>query len=73
MVWIGVVLSAVVVAAAVWFASRDSGNAPAPELAWIYDFIAVVIAGVALVFIWIGVLLAKLADKRDEDRRRREG
>jgi hypothetical protein len=71
MVWIGLVLSAVVVTAAVWFASRDSGNAP--DLAWIYDFIAVVIAGVALVFIWVGVLLTTLADKRDEERRRREG
>jgi hypothetical protein len=71
MVRIGLVLSVVVVGAAVWFARRDDGSAP--ELDWIYEFVVAVIAGVALIFIWIGVLLATLADKRDEERRRREG
>jgi len=73
MVGIGLVLSAAVVAAAVWFARRDTGDVDAGtlDIDWIYDFIAVVIAGVALLFIWLGVLLAVLADKRDANRRSR--
>jgi hypothetical protein len=72
MVPVGLVLSAVVVAVAVWFTRGDNEGESGLQIDWIYDFITFVIAGVALVFIWIGALLATLADKRDEERRRRE-
>ena len=72
MVPVGLVLSAVVVAVAVWFTRGDNEGESGLQIDWIYDFITFVIAGIALLFIWLGVLLAILANKRDANRRSRE-
>jgi hypothetical protein len=66
----GVVLSLVVVGAAVWFARRGDENAP--ELSWINDFIALVIAGIALVMIWVGVFIARIGRAGKERPSRRD-
>jgi hypothetical protein len=69
---VGLVLSAVVIAVAVWFTRGDDDNESGLQIDWIYDFITFVITGIALLFIWLAVLMAVLANKRDANRRSRE-
>lgn len=64
---IGLILSVMVIAAAVFYGTREEDRYP--DLAFIRDFIALAGAVVGLTVIWLGVLIAGLVTKARKARR----
>jgi hypothetical protein len=60
---VGLILSVIVVVAAFVYAGRESRY---PDLAWIDDFLALVVGGAALALIWLGVFVATLLGRPSE-------
>ena len=63
---IGLILSVVVIAAAVFYATR--GDDRYPDLAWLRDYVALLGAVVGLTVVWLGVLVVNLVTRARKGR-----